>query len=150
VIAKDMMRNGHSIDLGVLLERALVHDLDESLTGDVLRTVKYGHPGLKQSLDEVSVRLLSTLEDELSIDILTAWRAAKTDDVEGDIIKVVDLLQVITYISEEINLGNLHVTPILSECAEYIRDVVKELGESPVAPYAKDIVDWVVKMTEVV
>lgn len=143
LVGKDLATAGVKVDFGELLSRALVHDLDESMTGDFLRYVKYGHPDLKRALDEVSVSMIEKMSAELSVQLLPHWKNAKADDIEGHIIAVVDLARVISYVNEEYATGNTHVLHILSECCEYIDEFSKEHPDSPVVPYAQAIISWV-------
>ena len=142
IIAKDLIKSGHNVNLSILLERTLVHDLDESITGDVIRTVKYGHPDLKRVLDEVATLMMARLDKSLGVSLSSAWRDAKGVDLEGAILEVVDLFQVISYVSEEIDLGNRHLLNILPECCNYVRQVIEHRSDSPIVPYAKEILEW--------
>lgn len=142
VVAKDLIKQGHEVDIGKLLEKSLVHDLDESSTGDFLRHVKYGHPELKRILDEVSLSMMKDLEDQVGVDLVSSWSTAKCEGIEGDILEVVDLFQVISYVTEEVDLGNLHVLHILPECCSFISKVIEDKSDSPVVPYARDILEW--------
>jgi len=144
VIGLDLVRRGCEIDFGKLLSRALVHDLDESMTGDFLRHVKYGHPRLKSVLDEVSIAMLESMEKELHIPIKEPWTNAKSrEDLEGDIVAIADLARVLSYVYEEIQLGNNHVKYILKECCKYLRDTIKERRPTVANDYARDLIKWV-------
>lgn len=146
LVGHDLIRQDINVDMGVLLSRALVHDIDESLTGDFLRHVKYGHPDLKRVLDEVSVQMIEKMGFELGAggeNIKEAWSTAKADDVEGQIIAVVDLARVLSYVWEEIQYGNEHVRHILGECITYIQEFIQNhMVGSHVRPYAVQIIDW--------
>ena len=145
LIGADLKAAGYNVGMGKLLSRALVHDIDESMTGDFLRTVKYSHPDLKGVLDEVSVAMIDKIAQELGGGTLPeeighAWLDAKADDIEGEIIQLVDLAQVVSYVWEEVQSGNEHVRYILGECAAHIR---KLDIQDPVAPYVKEVLAWI-------
>lgn len=143
LIGKDLEKTeGLEIDFGKLLSRAMVHDIDESHTGDFLRHVKYGHPDLKRALDETSIAMIDMLGDALGVHFKHEWSTAKADDIEGHIIQVVDLARVLSYVWEEINSGNQHVSYILKECNEHIRKFIEDHPKSPVNSYAKRIYTW--------
>lgn len=143
LIGVDLVKQGIKVDFGKLLSRALIHDLDESMTGDFLRYVKYGHPDLKKALDEVSVSMIEKMGDELGVpDIQSPWATAKEDDVEGHIIEVVDLARVASYVWEEVQSGNMHVAPILKECWGYIVEFCEYNEQSPLIPYVDGIIQW--------
>lgn len=145
LIGNDLQQQGYSVNFGEMLSRALVHDLDESMTGDFLRYVKYGHPDLKRALDEVSESMINKMGYSLKSGgraIKRHWAKAKAHDIEGDIIQIADLARVLSYVLEEIRMGNSHVTHIISECAQYIEEFTLQNPKSPVTPYAKEIIEW--------
>lgn len=145
LIGQDLQNQGYEINFGELLSKALVHDLDESMTGDFLRYVKYGHPDLKRALDEVSVTMINKMGYALRSGgkaIKQHWSEAKSHDIEGDIIQVADLARVMSYVLEEVKMGNLHVSHIIGECAEYIKEFIETRKDSPVRSHAKEIVEW--------
>ena len=145
ILAKKLVKLGFEVDIGKLLERALVHDVDESMTGDFLRTVKYGHPDLKRILDEVSVSMIRRMENELDVEILQPWTDAKSEGIEGDIISFVDLACVLAYAFEELRLGNASMKHVVYECCDYILKLVSERKASPVMRFAKSVVAWATK-----
>lgn len=112
-----------SIDINwrKLLKSALLHDLDEALTGDFLRSVKYGTPGLKKALDTASVRVVEGMESELNLTgILDTWKSAKDDSLEGSILAIADFLAVASYVVNEIWTGNRHLYYILHELRDHL------------------------------
>lgn len=145
LIAQDLISRGQPVDLGKLLSRAIVHDLDESMTGDFLRVVKYSHPGLKSALDEVSVSMMNAISDDLKVGITDTWASAKADDIEGMIVEVVDLARVLSYVVEEIKSGNEHMRPIIGECIKYFELFIEKYSthDGPgkvLVPYAHGII----------
>lgn len=144
ILGHELVECGHDVDMGELLSRALVHDLDESMTGDFLRYVKYGHPGLKSALDEVSESMLDVMSSGLGpAPIKYFWSRAKGPDLEGDIIQVADFSRVVSYVWEEIKTGNKHLKSILSECRGYLHEFIREEPWSPVDFYAGQICCWI-------
>lgn len=117
---------GVDLDLGMLLKRATVHDLDESLTGDFLRIVKYGVPGLKSLLDSASGILVEKLEQQLHMSFRDDWACAKEDGIDGLIMKIADLWCVVSFIVEEIRTGNRHFLSAVPEVQGYFADLVME------------------------
>lgn len=83
------------LDLGLVLEKAVVHDLDEVLTGDIVRTTKYYSEDILNSLNKMSLEIMNGLSESLvaSSRLKDTWETAK-DGKEGIIIKLVDMLSV--------------------------------------------------------
>lgn len=124
MIAKDIQRDtGCSVDYGKLLSRALLHDIDESSSGDVIRVVKYASKDLKEAWDKVAEHLVLKLQEAIRVPIHEEWSTAKADDLEGDVIKVADFASVISYVIEEILTGNKHLEPVLHEVRDYLREL---------------------------
>lgn len=141
-IGKDLDRRGVEIDFGKLLSRAMLHDIDESFTGDFLRVVKYSHPDLKKALDSVSTKMIYQIQDKLGIDMKNDWETAKADDIEGDIIKIVDLARVVSYAMEELRCGNTYMKPILHECRNYLASLKTEDLNPVLNQYLDAILSW--------
>ena len=146
LIAKEMVIRDYDVDVGVVLSRALLHDLDESHTGDFLREVKYGHPHLKRVLDEVSVSMIEGMTEELNIDLKPDWVSAKNDDIEGAIVKIADFLRVASYMYEEYRLGNQHLWDRSPELMEYLVQLLGELRDKDYASgllvYIEESILW--------
>ncbi|MCG8433046.1 MAG: HD domain-containing protein [Gammaproteobacteria bacterium] len=145
LIGQALARDGHEVDFGLLLSRALVHDVDESHTGDFLTYIKYGHPGLKRALDETSAKMIRKIEEDLNLrdSLMDFWTLAKADDIEGHIIRVVDLARVASYVWEEIRMGNKHIAHILPDCKSHVETFIRQYHDSPVTPYAHKVVVWI-------
>lgn len=121
------------IDYGLLLTRALLHDLDEAISGDFVRHFKYVDPELHKKLDEASGKLMQKeaftgiftgkfiCDNEFKItdDLYQHWKCAKSSDVEGDIVAFADFLSVLSYVMNEIDCGNKRLITQLDDMYEY-------------------------------
>lgn len=120
LLAKDIeCKYDIEIDYADILSRAMLHDVEESHTGDFLKTVKYGHPGLKGALEEVAFSMVRKIGEELGVSVEEQWGRAKADDFAGQLIEIADLARVISYALEEIKVGNTYMKPILEEVKSY-------------------------------
>lgn len=121
------------VDFGLLLSRALVHDLDESITGDFIRHFKYSDNMLHERLDDASAVLMShafdstfygaveAKQDMLSTELLSLWKTAKASStVEGDLMAFADFLSVLSYVMNEIDCGNKKLVTQLDDMYEYL------------------------------
>ena len=124
-IAKEFERSGIEIDFRRLLEKALVHDLEETKTGDIIAHAKT--PIIKNEINNISKKILST-------DIYEIWKDAKDDTIEGQIIDFADGYEVLVYCLEEIKSGNNHMREIFDH------QIRKLKQEHPIfKKYIKDI-----------
>lgn len=111
-IAMDLYWKGYkSLDVGIALGKALVHDMDECFSGDFIRMFKHSNPELKKEVDEACKRFMLKFSSEITPDIFLQgqfydyWNQSKKD-VEGMIVAFADYLSVLSYIHQEIDLGN--------------------------------------------
>jgi 5'-deoxynucleotidase YfbR-like HD superfamily hydrolase len=121
-----------------VVTKAIVHDMDEALTGDFIRPFKYSSPELRRALHEACqhgmTRALSGTE--VGKILLDRWASSKDDTVEGGIVHLADLWSVVIYARREFLLGNSYARKILTEVAHWINNATwHELVE----PYARGI-----------
>ncbi len=99
--------DGHMAEL---LQRALIHDIEEAESGDFSRPFKYSTRELKAALDvaaeESMVKILSPMvEVNEVIDLTKMWKRSKKDMV-GAILDFSDFLSVLSYVVGEIRASN--------------------------------------------
>lgn len=105
---------GWEIDMGRLLGKALMHDVDECFSGDFIRMFKHSSPALKSEIDKASSVFTQKLAKNLSSSKLLSdtffndWKKAKEED-EGRVVAFADYLSVLSYVMQEIELGNVRM-----------------------------------------
>lgn len=145
LIAKDMMRDGYPVKTLDLLVAATIHDLDEAVTGDIIRTVKYSSEELRDKLGEVADLYCRHTLRKLDVDaeeLYDLWAHARdTRKIEGQILQLADMLSVVSYCIERIRSGNSYMQTILrgayenflkrmdSEVYRRYQDQIKDLCE---------------------
>ena len=102
------------VKLGWILSRALVHDMDELITGDLPRPTKYSSPKATELFEELS----RTGVDKVSRTMLKEWPgfAAILSDVhkvakegrEGLVVKLADQLAVVYMVWREVLMRGNH------------------------------------------
>lgn len=117
---------GVSVDFGTMLTGALVHDIDEAVSGDFIRHFKYQDPELHRRLDDASSNLMegafSSTSDALSGPLYAGWKSAKQDcTVEGDLVAFADFLSVLSYVMNEIDCGNRKLIEQLDDMYVYAK-----------------------------
>lgn len=126
MIARKLQSFNEHVNIGLLLEKGLIHDVDETLTGDFTRLVKYSSKTCHDALEAVAESVVK----EISYDtdgtdyILDRWSNAKDNTLEGYIIKLSDMLSVIKKVSKEVDLlGNNNFLRVALEVQSYINDL---------------------------
>ncbi len=99
------------INFGKLLFKALIHDLEECITGDIPRDFKHSHPLLNKTIDNFAgegfkLVVKDILQNEIEEEIwFNTWYTAKDDTLEGKIVTFADFLSVISYVYEETRIA---------------------------------------------
>lgn len=112
VLAYYAIKQGHKVNLQEILERALLHDAEEVISSDIIYPYKhYGDGGLAAEIDKINQTVIhevfSKLPKELANSFVDIWkRAKKEDSIETEIIKVADLLSLLSHSFEQIHMGN--------------------------------------------
>jgi 5'-deoxynucleotidase YfbR-like HD superfamily hydrolase len=114
-----------------VLARALLHDVDESQSGDFVRRFKHSDPELKDLLHRVSRRFVLKVMVQLDpchtgpgtgdvgYTMVQHWDNAKDHTIEGRIVAFADYLSVLSYIAQELELGNRRMLETMSELSHY-------------------------------
>lgn len=119
---------GENLDVGLVLEKVVLHDLDEVLTGDIPRTTKYyteeGLRAMRDVADKAMSRLSSQLEG--GDKVLEKWRSAKTGK-EGQVLELCDMLCVARKVVNEVKiLGNGYFLKVAYEMLENLKELSNE------------------------
>jgi 5'-deoxynucleotidase YfbR-like HD superfamily hydrolase len=109
------------LDFGELLTRALVHDIDETILGDISRTTKYYAPEIKEMFSKIESESVIDLTKFIGVDIDKAWSRAKDATLEGYILKLTDLAAVVYIVWREVTLlGNLSMLRVAEEVEQFL------------------------------
>lgn len=117
------LKDKHNIvlDKGILLEKAILHDIEESVMGDIPRTVKYHDERLKPILDSTATAYMSSICDSIGVNLQSAWENCKDDTYEGRVLSYVDLLLVARKAIRELDLkGNKEFYVVVKEVSDYL------------------------------
>lgn len=124
-----------------LLKTALLHDLEECLTGDIIYTFKHTDKALAGEIKKIGQRfmegLLGNLPPEIAKDYTDLWLHSKdTKTIEGRIIEAADKLEGLMYVINEFSLGNQEFKKII----KIYQKQLKELGLKSVNLILKEII----------
>ena len=122
-IAHEYFRD--EVDVGTVAVRALLHDIEESTTGDLVRAMKYHDQGLRDQIALVEAEFAASIlkpMGETGEDYFDIWFNAKDDTLPGRIVALADLLCVISYCRLEFESGNHRLGQIERDCRQLIED----------------------------
>lgn len=136
---------GETLDRSLYLEKALHHDLEESMTGDVIRTLKYHNPNILREMQNVAHSVASEIYEKYFEDtegeLLALWDGAKQGR-EGFILKLVDTLTVANRVIKEVDFyKNAYFLRVAYEVNFYLKDL-KQLLEKYASDYTPEAVQY--------
>ncbi len=105
-------QNGNTIDWGRLLKKLLNHDVVESMTGDIISTVKYKNEDFRDMLNLLEKEVV---EENLLVNVEEPYKSiyrdllfdGKDDTIEGKILKCADYIDALMECVNEVRLNNL-------------------------------------------
>lgn len=134
IIARRILKNGRSVNIALLMSKAAVHDIEESITGDIACPTKYWDASatstMKRISDEASVMAFRSIGDD---DLYEIWADSK-EGFEGQIVSLADKLAVVYKVHQEYALfGNKtiigHVSGLIGSLKKMKLECRKELHE---------------------
>lgn len=131
---------GESIDAREYLVKAFHHDLEESITGDVARPLKYHNESVKNELQDVAKSVAMELYSKyFDSEYYKLWENAK-EGKEGYILKVVDMLTVVNKAIKEVSfLHNMYFLRVCHEVSHYLTEIIQNIDESPLEQEASKV-----------
>lgn len=129
ILAFKLKNLGEDIDIGVLLEKCLIHDIDEISTGDLPRNTKYALPEIKESLDRVAEMAVQGYAETYNMpDLVDKWSTAKNGK-EGLIVKICDMLCVVRKAAIEVEVeSNMSALRVTKELIRHINDMRRSIS----------------------
>lgn len=98
------------VDLGPVLERALLHDLGEANIGDIPRYSKRGDGQTKEAIDDAERLSIESISEDLNGGkderIEEYWGKAKDETDAGKIVACADIIAAMRGAKRELQLGN--------------------------------------------
>jgi putative hydrolase of HD superfamily len=118
----------NKIDKEKILKTALLHDLEESLTGDIIYGFKHTHASLTKQIKKISLKfleeLLENLPKENAKEYIELWKNQKDlNTIEGKIMLAADKLEGLIYSLNEFSLGNKAFKPAIDSYLRQLKSV---------------------------
>lgn len=131
LIADDLIDRGMLVDKLRLLEMGMLHDIEEIVSGDIIKILKQGR--FKKELDKLNEQnasgitcLLGTRGDEY----FALWKEAKDGrTLEAKVIGFCDMVDRIVYCLKEAHLGNNYLRELLEFEAKRLHDWISVLPQ---------------------
>jgi len=129
ILAEVLDKKGVKIDKLKAVRRALLHDLEECVAGDVMTHVK-DDGALKRAYDKIALVSVNMALDKLPTDIKDFFTNEWIDFNKGEsnedwLVDVADDVSGIVYCKEQMNLGNKYFDIILTDYLSRLGDKVR-------------------------
>jgi 5'-deoxynucleotidase YfbR-like HD superfamily hydrolase len=116
-----------AVNLATVLQKALVHDLEEARSGDFPRPFKNSTPELRHLLEVAAAQaynqvLMPLFNDQSCADsdiLQDFWTNSKDDTREGMVLEFCDFLSVLSFMLQEREAGNKLVRKHVAEMDKY-------------------------------
>lgn len=139
---------GENMDYGEFLKKALHHDLEESITGDITRPLKYHNHNVHKELENVADEVAENLYAKYfpNSNYFDYWKNAKKGK-EGILVKVVDMLVVAIKAFREVELlNNNYFLKVVFEVNHYLTGVRDYICEN--SPYNKEATEYILDIID--
>ena len=126
----------------LVIRKALIHDLEESETGDILYPLHHMNKEFKEKLDKVRDLCVENIVFEELPDLkdsyIRLWKRSKDKSREGHLVAMMDKFEILMFSLKELSMGNESFRNIYenaknilkSECRiQSVRDVLSEIEE---------------------
>ena len=102
---------GEVVDEAKAMKIALVHDMEEAMSGDILTPFKHYNNEILEAIRKVNrdtiPLVFKNLPDNLSKELISLWlEDAEQSSKEGQIVKLADKISLISKCYEEVKVGN--------------------------------------------
>ena len=118
---------GNRVDTEKVLRCCLVHDLEESMTGDILHGFKYSDPELLKNMKKMGAEFYKNIVGNLPGDMPKKyeglWSDAKAASIEGEIVEAADKIEALIYSIEEYSMGNKIFRPIIDGLVKTLDEI---------------------------
>lgn len=107
---------GNRVNSTLVLSRCLLHDVEETITNDLPLPLKRENKELAEvwakAKNFVMAKAVAILPESIGAWVLETWQHSKADGIEGEIVKAADLLSMVMYANEEIEMGNVRMREV--------------------------------------
>lgn len=118
----------NKVDVEKVFRLALMHDLEECMTGDILFDFKKSDEKLAEQIEKMGLqylkKMLDNLPDYLSKDYEKVWAESRENKgIEGKLVQAADWLEALMYAIEENSIGNKNFDKVINGSVENLKSL---------------------------
>ena len=130
LLARMLEKQGVEINKEKALAMALVHDMEEMFSGDIILPFKYYSPEVTEAIQKVNKELIGDVFSDLPEDtasyFISLWNEeGEGETIEAQLVKVADKLSLISKCLEEMKVGNEFFQSIYDAGLEFLYEYDK-------------------------
>lgn len=132
----------YDLNVEEVLEKALVHDMEEAYTGDIVMPTKYANNQVKNAIHDLERYYASKISDDVFKSDLPflAWDNSKCiESSSGNAILVADAAAVVFKIKLEMSLGNKSFGKYICGVRRFLQDIL----DNPVNRFHTEVFDLI-------
>lgn len=139
-VGNRLRKRGHNVNMASLLCKAVVHDLEETITGDVPRKTKHASPEVSNGLKKYELQAIDRVGELTKVSCLQDWLTAKNETIEGTIVRIADMAAVVYKTMFEVSmLGNRSFMRVSEEISGEIEKLVVEFKDTPLSDTIEEL-----------
>ena len=113
------------IPIAAVLTNAIIHDFDETVTGDVVRPTKYFSKELRDGFHALEMDGIAKIADKLQLAFLSDRHARAKDGIVGYIVAFADLMAAVHRVWEEVLVNhNHHMVPCAHGMRKFLMKII--------------------------
>ena len=129
-------------DSATLLEKALLHDMEEVVTGDIPNPTKYHNSRITAEIKEFEDIAAQEIAERYFGDwAYITWRSSKDETLEGEIVRIADAAAVVIKIQQEKQLGNMAFAAFEENVWNSLLQIKNDIKNECLIPYIHDLMD---------
>jgi len=130
ILVHMLEKEGIEVNKEKALTMALVHDMEEIYSGDIVTPFKYYSPEVTEAIKKVNQELIGNVFDDLPEDtashFISLWNEeGKGETIEAQVVKVADKLSLVSKCAEEVQVGNEHFQSIYDSGLKFLNEYDK-------------------------
>jgi len=123
-----LKKAGEPVDEAKALKIALVHDMEEAFSGDILTPFKHYNEEILGAIRKVNRDMIpmafENLPQELGKEMISLWlEDAEQSSKEGQVVKLADKISLISKCYEETKVGNDYFKPIYERELDKLKNI---------------------------
>lgn len=132
------------VNMEVLLRKALLHDTEEAITGDIPWNIKHMNEKFHESITKaISDRIDKAYDGAKTMEIYHKLGTECKEQLEGQFVDLADMLELGIYSWEEVSMGNMAMMPMLKKAIKLTENFTQSSVLKQASPLFNSIINLI-------